>query len=425
MFSDVKELLDVLYESADASTQAPVALSLYSDESVFRNESSVAFLTQYISECVCEWSDGGKHYSPYLALVNASMTGKSRLLSELHTQGVFTFISCYRPEIWAQYRPQRTAGVADWAATKPYTNLVRFTAEACTLFVACLEKLLAFLATQPDQDPDRLKGKARLVKLAGLWRAFEPSIWGDVYTQMREVGLKFSQDFTRTAGSENANEVIETRKRALTVPEGLELSEVEAKSRTATVLKHRLVQLLGAEGFPDMKQVHVVFVFDEAREIAKSGDNFHALRRAMRVLPDGRSSVNAFCVVTDSVASIASGESRVAPPTRPMPVSTRARSIGQGLFYPYVFVMGFDVWWNDAQTALLSLQSPVAVAQVARQLRNHLQPIKTQTSNLTVGSDSQAPMVGSQPFASVMTREVLEDFEVIIMLTHTEAACIC
>ena len=64
-----------------------------------------------------------RYYAPYTAVINASMTGKSRMLAELRHQGVFLFTICLRPAAeGAGYRPLRTPGISDWATMSLYIH---------------------------------------------------------------------------------------------------------------------------------------------------------------------------------------------------------------------------------------------------------------------------------------------------------------
>ena len=67
------------------------------------------------------------------------------------------------------------------------------------------------------------------------------------------------------------------------------MTGTDEERKLSRQVNDRLVELTGKD--LDMKKVHVVFVFDEARKIVESR-NFDALRRAMRVLPDGKGPLN-------------------------------------------------------------------------------------------------------------------------------------
>ncbi len=82
-------------------------------------------------------------------------------------------------------------------------------------------------------------------------------------------------------------------------------------------------------------------MFDEARQIVNAQRNFHALRRSLRVLPDSNTPLNAFCIVTDTVATIA----KSSPPSD-KPFSARAAE--ESLYDPFVYTLRFDVWWKEA-----------------------------------------------------------------------------
>lgn len=60
------------------------------------------------------WVPQMPFYAPYVALVNASMTGKSRLIAQLRFLGIFLITICLRRDKDEYLRPRRTEAVAQW-----------------------------------------------------------------------------------------------------------------------------------------------------------------------------------------------------------------------------------------------------------------------------------------------------------------------
>jgi hypothetical protein len=68
------------------------------------------------AESCCKWVKLSSFYAPYAALINASMTGKSRLVMELGNHGVFVMLICLRLDDHpnSNDRPPRTPFLADY-----------------------------------------------------------------------------------------------------------------------------------------------------------------------------------------------------------------------------------------------------------------------------------------------------------------------
>jgi hypothetical protein len=121
------------------------ATELAFDETPFLNPDFVSEFVNTISSCSSEWrSAKTTYYAPYIALINASMIGKSRLTSQLPQKGVFCTTICLRKSADLSYRPPRTHFVADWAAT-PGVDEARFIWQTCQLFEYMVQDFKQFL----------------------------------------------------------------------------------------------------------------------------------------------------------------------------------------------------------------------------------------------------------------------------------------
>ena len=368
----------------------------------FLNDHAVKYLFDYISDCVRQWADASDFYAPYISLLNASMTGKSRTMAELCSQGVFVVTTCFRVESGDWYQPPRTPYIADWAS-KPYDDLPLFSAQACTYFEKCLDRLLGFLE-EAEKDKSSLTGKERRVELAtrwsqeainSIWSEFSQAIDGEVVREEHHE----DEEVARLSEEDKARQIMASRREDL------------ISSGVAERIKEKLEGLCGQQ--LDATEVHVVFAFDEAMQIVKASGNFQALRRAMRILPDGGDSVNAFCVVTDTVSTI----TNFSPPND-KPFSARARDEGLHLFDPFVYVLCFDVWWREAVKTMVpagaTVQDRVSCLRSKLMesrrliLRDEIKRKKDQSAVISDINDQTLT-----PFGELLTMSTLSQIEVM------------
>ena len=379
------------------------------DSAGYQNGGFLGLFLNVLSWFALQWSS--IYYAPYSALINASMTGKSRSMAELASVGVFTFISCFRPQTDPFYRPRRTPKIADWG-TKKTEDLLVFTRQACQYFTGCLEVLLEFLTTT-GQDVaasirEREKRACKIEDLTRAWREARDkeerdgtqkqhddgaTLWGKVWMKMEVADAIVDQVRSQERSIEQkAHLVIGKFRKDLSRKDGL----------IAKIWKQLFLLV------PDLpkNKLHILFAFDEARNLKKAvsteaKDNFVALRRAMRVLPhrlvadepdapatpavdvgpaelelvstraagEHKTELNMFCLVTDTTSAIGN----LAPPKELDP-SERAGYTGIKLFHPFVNLMGFDSWWRSAGEVLVPKASQSSSADIVNAVKTALLP---------------------------------------------------
>ena len=101
----LQDLIDaaVIYEKPGIGQPRPVsdesdivAVETSFTATKYQNSKAVRELYEELQSHALKWKSHCSYYAPYTALVNASMTGKSRLLTELRREGVFLFYICLR-----------------------------------------------------------------------------------------------------------------------------------------------------------------------------------------------------------------------------------------------------------------------------------------------------------------------------------------
>ena len=60
-----------------------------------------------LNEAACKWTPEGFAYAPYFAVVNSSIMGKCRMLTELAEYGNFVVIVCLREDPDPALQPPR------------------------------------------------------------------------------------------------------------------------------------------------------------------------------------------------------------------------------------------------------------------------------------------------------------------------------
>ena len=403
------------------------------DSAGYQNGGFLTLFLNVLSWFALQWNP--IYYAPYAALINASMTGKSRSMAELASVGVFTFISCFRPQTAAFYRPRRTPKIADWG-TKKTEDVLVFTRQACQYFTGCLEVLLEFLTTTgKDVAASVPEGKAcKMEDLTRAWRKVREkeerdatekdhddgkTLWGKVWREMQVAyGMVDKLRPSVLPIEEKAHLVIEKFR-----------EELESAGLIAEIFK-QLSSLV-----PDLprNKLHILFAFDEARNLktadstSEAKDNFVALRRAMRVLPyrlveddpeaaparpaappvdvSGpaklksvstqaaskleKTELNMFCLVTDTTSAIGN----LAPPKELDP-SERAGYTGTKLFHPFVNLMGFDSWWKSAGEVQVPKASQSSAEHIVKAVKTALLPRIKETADVQQEGDKQQEQGG-------------------------------
>jgi hypothetical protein len=289
---------------------------------------------------------GNNHFSPYLALINSTMTGKSRLCAELKNCGVFTVTWCLRENRSHSLRPRRTTAIADWIEQK-YLSEINFTAQLCRLLLLTFDAIGNFIIR-------KAKNLSHSVSLLELTQG-----WAD---------HSDSDDFW-DAIIEEAQRATATDKDVYAIIGSWKLAVSQSQDRLVELLK----TVLGAEDLSRLaNQVGVVFIVDEARRLnyVMEGEvRFHWFRRACQVLPRYASGslIRSFVVVSDTTSKL----SNLAP-SKHDPISARS-FLSQELYQPFWLVDSMEVWFDEA----LNLEIPVDALQDPVKLQPYLHSIVT------------------------------------------------
>jgi hypothetical protein len=283
----------------------------------------VEHLFRQLSEYAVAWRKPNcEYYCPMAAFLNASMTGKSRVASELVNKGVFVFLICLRPTQNENYRPVRTPHIADWATQKEVDEL-KFTAESCEFHYQCVVQLEHWLQLQQATDQ---------VQLAQSWfeRQSQPDFWCTMIRLIKaaQVGSFETTDDTQV---KKCLKIIALKKS--------KLGKAVKKLRDRFEVKKISV---------NNNHLHLLSIIDEARQLnvaSESADRFGLYRRTMQCLPQVEGfAINWFFLLTDTTSKISN-----LTPTSDVDFSFRIRTIHQEtrsrLFPPLTMVNEMDVWW--------------------------------------------------------------------------------
>ena len=110
-FLSVADINSSVSNSAD-STLSNRSISEIAFEAPYVRPEITAALVKHCQSCLKEW-DRNVMYSPYAAVINASMMGQSRAFQELPVWGIFLFNICFQKPKSGNF-PQQSAHVADW-----------------------------------------------------------------------------------------------------------------------------------------------------------------------------------------------------------------------------------------------------------------------------------------------------------------------
>jgi hypothetical protein len=388
LISDVKlnDVIDIFFKPTikqplSSATQSDtacygdiVATERSFDQTEFLNHNHhLQLLKQRLSQNASTWSlTTSEYYSPYIAIVNSSMTGKSRLCMELVKEGVFLFVTCFRKEPQPFYRPPRTEGIAKWATSEPESTML-FQVQCYKFFELCMSYLNEFLQKEeitkfPSQSD-----------LATTWLKRQDNLfWETIHKELRNVNVNINDRIEAIAGY---------------------------FAQTIDSIAASIKKKLGCMTDFNDTDIKVVFLFDEARylkikqdnESSTSENNFNLLRRGMRVLPKG-DTLKTFCILTDTASSVAN----LASP-KEFEDSGRVREGEKLLYPPFVWVMTLDAWWQKASEVSFG-NNMMAKDGVLAELRKNLIGSPKTISSTTSSSNMYQ-------ITSLLSLTLLEDLE--------------
>ncbi len=368
------------------------------DRSVFANHEGLNLVYKRLSDYSIAWDCKSEMYAPITAMVNASMTGKSRLITSLHLKGVFVICVCLRKDGHLSYRPRRTPFIWEWAST-PCGNLLLYTAQVCALFGALYQELHQWLTNQKP-----LQGVFRLPRLAKAWSDFlltetlndESPLWRRVHERVKAASvIKSHAERTKTkTEATKASEAVDR----------FRVDEINTKrSDIGTLVKN----LIGDEFTSDLEEkLHVLFVIDEARNMQVETEHFSRIvgfRRASRCISYNgprRIFVNSFALVMDTTSTVADffppslvdGSYRISSATDPKEV-----------FPPLTLTLSLDMWWRVLKN--VKYNRGASVATILTYLR---QSIDTQYGSQWPPSPCEG---GNVELKRLVTLNILKEFE--------------
>ena len=261
----------------------------------------------YLNTCMNNW-DKNKVYAPFIAVVNSSMVGKSRMFDELSKAGIFTFSVCLRPQRSAGF-PPRTPLLADWFSHSKSSGS-DLTREMEIFHIEFLKAFKNWIEKEENNE---------LTNLTALWKArqLKPDLYSELLNRV-SIASSIKSDSAQT------------------------LSRI---SELALIQKDLLSILASKTGIASTgKKVRFLFVYDEAINLVRGSEKvdsysrFYYLRKSFQIFPmNDQASI--FAVVTDTNSSIGNFS-----PSRYLDPSERARSLPESLFPPYWCVGSHDIW---------------------------------------------------------------------------------
>ena len=361
---------------------APHGVAAAFDSTRFQDSGSVSHLIERVRTYALKWN-GEDYYAPYCPILNASMVGKSRLISELPNHGVFIFTVCLRPETDPEYRPPRSGPVADWA-TKDAKDPILFTQQTCFFLECVLDLFKDWLSLRSETE------QTDLVSAAKAWEKYQKDnqkkIWDTV------------------------NAKIETATRTISNAEGLantiEVIISNSQSRMESVLKKihdLLAQWVSDYVFSESKRTLFLFVVDEAKQLKLDEgamNGFTLFRRALRAFPIASEEVPLlFCLLTDTSSKVSNFS-----PAAEVSNSARILKGPHLLFPPFTVVNSIDVWADRAR--FTQVQQGAGVKTILHQIRNSCVDPDLQSDELDAGPAD--PLIALQ---GTLTVEILETYE--------------
>jgi len=303
---------------AGTSTASDEELRKFAREGFFadyqRSDVIPTSLIDFVSECLAKW-DPQAYYSPYAAVINASMMGKSRMFHQLPNLGIFVVTVSFQA-VKSYNVPPRTSQISDWLIAEVDTATAVYHQYLHCRFILCtLEALVAFIAGRPDER------SASVLAMAWAAEQQRPEFWHAITSQIV------------SGASHSPNMSVE------------EFQRLEAEIATKTQSANASILVLMASRSPTpTHQLKVVFFFDEAAElthgnfVVEGSTRFQILRRALRILPFGKDACT-FALVTDTVSKIANFS-----PSQRLENSHRARANDDALFPAFYWLPTMDVW---------------------------------------------------------------------------------
>jgi hypothetical protein len=321
-----REPLKQDYPELSASVSQATTKKAFKAE--FKNEQCLVHFKNHIEEQFKKWKST-EYYTPYFAFIAPSMMGKSRILSEVHRVGIFSFLVCFRQEGMIGI-PVRTFRVADLLQTIASGNDEFGAQNIMFLFIVnCAKKLLAWLKTY------NLKKKVGDVKrkVASDWHTYQTLVDNNGKSEFWES----------IANKVETDKLNQKRDKTIDLVALANIYRTELKKILVDIKKILVTKL----GFNDDMNACILFEFDEAKalieaKIEASGHNmFHLMRRAFIIVPDNvadnQSCAPLMAVFTDTTSKVSNFL-----PSKPWDNSARALTKSTNLMNPFYAIDSFD-----------------------------------------------------------------------------------
>jgi hypothetical protein len=300
-------------------------------------------------------------YSPYTALINSSMMGKSRAMVMLKDYGVFIFYFCLRESRSSGF-PRRSKEIADkFKILKSLRSRDSTTGisvegqkllEISAILISCIECLDNWLLNHVGTGELSVDNPSQNVRnrLCNEWydhqRVTRLNVTAD--SKAREEELTFCGRIIERAG-EVANKLKDIVK-----PIGLSNNTIETVSknefqRTLYQVKSKLKEKYAI----DSQGLDILFAFDETRSLLDNEEpdelsSFHYFRKALRIMiPSTQKVLNVFTLMTDTTSKISNLVPRVVDP------SERMLPITKYLHQPIFALNTLDVHLEELGSASL------------------------------------------------------------------------
>ena len=283
----------------------------------FQRPDTSLSLLKHAGSCLENWNSA-HFFSPYAAIHNASMMGKSRCVSELYRWGIFTInLSFQKPG--SGNVPQRTPFIADWMTYGTQNG-----AESCEdVFGGFLIESIIALTEWLDKQ----SREVCLIELARIWNQEQKVYLG------RNI-IERANGYSLGSGTDRfGSEKLKIQ---------MKIVHDKLKDVMKRLNQNNAGKLLTEAGIKT--PVSVIFIFDEARQLllpehrVQGLERFRILRRALQILPQAPTG-SFFAYVMDTTSQI----SNLAP-SKAVEPSQRAREKGQQLFQPFWWLPTIDVW---------------------------------------------------------------------------------
>ena len=239
---------------------------------------------RHLGECLGTWSKTS-HYSPYVALVQSSGTGKSRLIRELSKKGVYVIYVCLR-DIRDTGYPARSELANELLGYQTRKKFMSFLLAALTDLKERIESETDQMDSTDFYDLCAFQSDQYATNIKKLIKEFELLTEGRIQTDIGDTCVRLNEKITIDHGPK------------------------------------------------------IVFAFDEAMSLTLPDQSdvksheipFYCLRQALRSLPEFQFGGNAFAVLTDT-----SSRTSILSPASRIDSSLRVRDKGAKLFDPFYF----------------------------------------------------------------------------------------